>query len=181
MTCRSLSRCAQASSTGAARLCTVPCSSARSPPTYPPISAARAGPQAGRMRLAWGAVDGEFSLTTSTLSCPTTILNVANLSRASKGPWPPLNPPSLAPPQGMTHSPRHHSHLSFVRPLPCSDRRDFSGGRASFWLALAVAVPPAAPLPPPRWLCVLVLERHRLPSGPLPTVPRPHVGGLREW
>ena len=58
--------------------------------------------------------------------------------------------PSIArPPHGMAPSPRHHSHFSFVRPLPRSDRLDFLGGRVCFWLALAVNVAPAAPPPPP--------------------------------
>ena len=79
-------RSAQASSTEAARRCTVPSSSELSPPTYPPFSAARAEPQAGLIRLTQGAVIREFSRTTSTSSCPNTILNVANLLTASQGP-----------------------------------------------------------------------------------------------
>ena len=91
------------------------------------------------------------------------------------------NPRSLALPPAMAPSPRHGSHFSFVRPLPRSDRRDFSGSRGSFWPALAVAVPPAAPPPPPPRLRTLVFECVDWPSGQLPTVPGPCIGGLRGW
>ena len=84
VTCRSVRRCAQPSSTGAAHLRTVPGSLARSPPTFPPTSAAWAGPQPGLMRLTQGAVVREFSRTTPTSSWSTIILNVGNLLTASE-------------------------------------------------------------------------------------------------
>ena len=88
--------------------------------------------------------------------------------------------PSIArPPHGMAPSPRHHSHFSFVRPLPRSDRLDFLGGRVCFWLALAVLVAPAAPPPPPPRLRALEIECDRLPFWASPTAPRPCIGGLR--
>ena len=60
-------------------------------------------------------------------------------------------------------------------------RLDTFGGRPSFWPASADAVQPAAPPPPPPRLRTLVFECVDWPSGQLPTVPGPCIGGLRGW
>ena len=115
--CRSVRRRARPSSTGAASPHGVPGSSTRSPPSFPPTLAARAGPQAGRIRLTQGAVLRELSRRTTSSSWPTTILNGANLLTASTGARSPLNPRTLA----LTwHAPSHPaSDLTFPCLLRC--------------------------------------------------------------
>ena len=176
----SVRRCAQTSSTGAASLRGMPGSSVRSPQRFPPTLAARAGPQAGRIRLTQGAVLRELSRRTTSSSWPTTILNRADVLTASKG---------ARPPRTLDRSPSHG-----MRPLTppltslfhafsgdAGGRLDTSGTLASFWPASADAVPPAAPPPPPPRLRTLVFECVDWPSGQLPTVPGPCIGGLRGW
>jgi hypothetical protein len=91
------------------------------------------------------------------------------------------NPRSLA----LTwHAPSHPASLTSLFHAFSGDaggRLDTSGTLASFWPALAEAVPPAAPPPPPPRLRGLVFECVDWPSGQLPTVPGPCIGGLRGW
>ena len=178
----SVRRCAQTSSTGAASLHGMPGSSERSPPSFPPTLAARAGPQAGRIRLTQGAVLRELSRRTTSSSWPTTILNGADVLTASKGARPPRTLDRS--PSDTWHAPSHPASLTSLFHAFSGDaggRLDTSGTLASFWPASADAVPPAAPPPPPPRLRTLVFECVDWPSGQLPTVPGPCIGGLRGW
>ena len=98
-----------------------------------------------------------------------------------KGARPPLNPRSLALMLCLPLDPA--SDLTFPCHLRCRwwPPRLLWHSLASFWPALAEAVPPAAPPPPPPRLRGLVFECVDWPSGQLPTVPRPCIGGLRGW
>ena len=184
VTYRSVRRRAQASSTGAASPHGVSGSSARSPPRsrFPHISAARAGPQAGHMRPSQGAVIRESSRRTTSSSWPTTILNGANLltrrqRRCAVAPEPSHARPHMA--CALSTPPLTSLFRAFSG--AAGGRLDTFGGRPSFWPASADAVPPAAPPPPPPRLRTLVFECVDWPSGQLPTVPGPCIGGLRGW
>jgi len=143
------------------------CAACRQPqggPSLPDASLLRVWPEVefGRLRPAQGAVVRGKSRTTSSRACRPSSPSEANSSRHRRVRGCRSNPRTLALPPAMAPSPRHRSHFSFVRPLPRSDCRDFSGSRGSFWPALAEAVPPAAPPPPPPRLRALVFERVRL-------------------
>ena len=162
----------------------MPSSSVRSPQRFPPISAARAGPQAGRIRLTQGAALRELSRRATSSS----LLELAD-HHPQRGRRPhgvkrcaaASNPRSLA----LTwHAPSHPASLTSLFHAFSGDaggRLDTSGTLASFWPASADAVPPAAPSPPPPRLRTLVFECVDWPSGQLPTVPGPCIGGLRGW
>ena len=98
-----------------------------------------------------------------------------------KGARPPLNPRTLALMACLPLDPA--SDLTFPCHLRCRwwPPRLLWHSLASFWPALAEAVPPAAPPPPPPRLRGLVFECVDWPSGQLPTVAGPCIGGLRGW
>ena len=105
---------------------------------------------------------------------------------ASVGARPPLEPSAARPHTAAPLIPLLDSHFLTISvrslvPAQRPPRPSFSGGRASFWLASAVPVAPAARPSPPRRLRALEIECHRLPGWAAGAALGPCVGGLRGW